>query len=58
MLEKDFQKQITKIARENGWVVYHFRKAIGNPKGWPDLTLIPTRPDLLAQEDSFLRAEG
>ena len=49
MLEKDFQKQITDLARQHGWHVIRFRKTQGNEKGWPDLTLIPTREDLLSQ---------
>ena len=40
--EAEFQRDLTKVARENGWVVFHLANAKGNPPGFPDLMLVPT----------------
>ena len=37
--EKEFQARIVKLAKENGWLVYHTRDSRGSQEGYPDLTM-------------------
>lgn len=51
--EKDWQQQVTRLARLEGWRVMHHLISRGTEPGWPDLVL--TRPpELLIVE---LKAE-
>ena len=38
--EKDFQADVEKFARKNGWMVYHTRDSRKSAAGFPDLVLI------------------
>lgn len=39
MTEAQFQALVMDAARLFGWVPVHFRQMVGNPSGYPDLTL-------------------
>jgi hypothetical protein len=39
MSEAQFQAEIVKLARINGWLVYHPYDSRRSPEGYPDLTL-------------------
>ncbi len=37
--EKEFQRQVTDLAKILGWEPYHAWLSIHSPRGWPDLAL-------------------
>lgn len=38
--EKHFQAEVVKLAKANGWKVYHTWLSIRSEKGWPDLAMV------------------
>lgn len=45
--EARFQAQVVRLARLNGFLVYHTRDARGSNPGFPDLTLVRANPPRL-----------
>jgi hypothetical protein len=37
--EREFQRTVVDAARTFGWFVVAFPQMVGNPPGWPDLTM-------------------
>lgn len=40
MTEKRLQKDVRKLAQDNGWHVFCWWSSLHSPKGWPDLVLM------------------
>lgn len=47
--EKEFQRQVVRLARMHGWRVYHTRDSRGSDKGFPDLVLVKGKRVLWAE---------
>jgi hypothetical protein len=47
--EAQFQQAVIDLARTLGWVPVHFRQMVGNPSGYPDLTIIRGERVILAE---------
>jgi hypothetical protein len=41
--EKDFQAEVVKFAKRNGWKAFHVHDSRKSEKGWPDLVLVRER---------------
>jgi hypothetical protein len=49
MAEKDFQRDVERFARRNGWKVYHTRDSRKSEPGFPDIVMIRS-PRLIVAE--------
>lgn len=49
MTEAQFQAWVIDVALTFGWLPVHFRNMIGNPDGYPDLTLFKDERVILAE---------
>jgi hypothetical protein len=47
--EKSFQAQVTHLALERGWRVYHTFRSVRSPAGFPDLVMV-RRPRIVFAE--------
>ncbi len=47
--EAQFQMAVVDLARALGWEPVHFRQMVGNPAGYPDLTIIRGERVILAE---------
>lgn len=47
--EAQFQAAVVELATALGWLAVHFRQMLGNPAGYPDLTLL--------RDDRYVLAE-
>jgi hypothetical protein len=43
LTEAQFQTIVTRLAKAEGWVIYHPRISQFSPPGWPDLVLVRDR---------------